>query len=204
MSKKRPNQSNKKTGQNSNRLRIIAGQWRGRKLDFATAPDLRPTPDRVRETLFNWLQGHLRDARCLDLFAGSGALSFEALSRGAKQVTLVENNPQAIKQLRENIQLLQTEKAELYQADAFLYMENLEPNLQPFDLIFLDPPFRQSYLPKLLTSIIEKKLLSPEGLVYLEDEKGRNTDLDIILEQFTVIKEKTAGQVISRLIKFVN
>ena len=202
--------ANSKGRQYTNSLRIIAGQWRGRKLSFATAPGLRPTPDRVRETLFNWLQGHLHDARCLDLFAGSGALAFEALSRGAGHVTLVENNREAANELRENIALLQTDNALLIQADAFQYLDaqcfDGKPQSSPtqaFDLIFLDPPFRKNYLPKLLTSVHEKNLLTKGGVIYLEYENEANPQLEEALEPFEVLKEKKAGQIISQLISLI-
>ena len=198
--KKKPQPPNKQN--NSNTLRIIAGQWRGRKLSFATAPGLRPTPDRVREMLFNWLQGHLVDARGLDLFAGSGALGFEALSRGIAHVTLVENNRAAAANLQENIQLLKTDQAELIPIDAFQYLENLpraEKPHQAFDLIFLDPPYRKNLLPKLVDSIRGKKLLAPNGLLYLEHEKEEV--LEISLKDFELIKEKTTGQVVSKLLR---
>jgi len=207
---KKQKRPNKKGSQNTNTLRIIAGQWRGRKLSFATAPSLRPTPDRVRETLFNWLQGHLHDARCLDLFAGSGALAFEALSRGAAHVTLIESNPEAVEKLRENIQLLQTENALLIPIDAFQYLDTqcldgkpqkpIKPRPQAFDLIFLDPPFRQNYLPKLLTIIHDKDLLTKSGVIYLEYENAANPQLEELLKPFNVLKEKKAGQVVSLLI----
>lgn len=193
--KKPPRQSNpdKRPG-SSNTLRIIAGQWRGRKLSFATAPGLRPTPDRVRETLFNWLQGHLLDARCLDLFAGSGALGFEAVSRGAGHVTLVESHRQATDKLTANIQLLKTDKISVVHQDAFQF---LEAQPEPFDLIFLDPPFRKNYIPNLLEIIRDKGLLSAAGLVYLEHESEE--DMTAALEGYEILKEKSAGQVISRL-----
>lgn len=192
----RSNKANQRNKGNTNHLRIIAGQWRGRKLSFATAPSLRPTPDRVRETLFNWLQGYFHEARCLDLFAGSGALGFEALSRGVEQVTLVENNPQAITKLQENIQLLSVNNAELIATDAFQF---LATNPQPFDLIFLDPPFRKGFLPRVLSIICEQELLTNNGLIYLEHEKEE--DLALILDQFEMVKEKQAGQLTSILMK---
>ena len=203
--RKKQKQPNKKGRQNTNTLRIIAGQWRGRKLSFATAPGLRPTPDRVRETLFNWLQGHLHDAHCLDLFAGSGALAFEALSRGAAYVTLIEKNHDAVQKLRENIQLLQTDSALIIQADAFQYLvEELQnPSPQTYDLIFLDPPFRQNYLPRLLTHIHEESLLTDKGVIYLEYENEINPGLEKILEHFKTVKEKKAGQIVSRLISLI-
>lgn len=212
---KKQKPANRKGRQHTNSLRIIAGQWRGRKLSFATAPGLRPTPDRVRETLFNWLQGHLHDARCLDLFAGSGALAFEALSRGAGHVTLVENNRDAANMLRENIALLQTDNALLIQTDAFQYLytryldaqyldgKSQSSPLQAFDLIFLDPPFRQNYLPGLLTSIHEKDLLTKSGAIYLEYENEANPQLEEALEPFEVLKEQKAGQVVSQLISLI-
>jgi len=184
---------------NTNTLRIIAGQWRGRKLSFATAPGLRPTPDRVRETLFNWLQGYLHEAHCLDLFAGSGALAFEALSRGAAHVTLIEQHPAAIQQLTQNIHLLKTDKATLIQADAFDYLDQ-QP--YPFDIIFLDPPFGKNYLPTLLKQITEKQLLQKNGLVYLEYEQGELPQANP--DHFKTLKEKQAGKVVSRLLSPVS
>ncbi len=192
--KKKPQHPAANHGKNT--LRIIAGQWRGRKLHFATAPGLRPTPDRVRETLFNWLQGHLAEAHCLDLFAGSGALAFEALSRGAAHVTLVEQHPAAIQQLTDTIQQLKTSRATLVHANAFDY---LAQQAQPFDLIFLDPPFGKDYLPLLLKHIEEKKLLHKNGLIYLEYEQGEMPK--DAPERFIGIKEKQAGKVVSKLLR---
>ena len=109
-----------------NQLRIIAGDWRGRKLSFADVEGLRPTPDRVRETLFNWLAPMIRGARCLDLFAGSGALGLEALSRGAAQVVMLDQHPKVIKQLQSNLQALACDRAELKQADALQLRTEIE------------------------------------------------------------------------------
>ncbi len=215
--RKKQKPANKKGRQHTNSLRIIAGQWRGRKLSFATAPGLRPTPDRMRETLFNWLQGHLHEARCLDLFAGSGALAFEALSRGARHVTLVENNRDAVNKLRENIALLLTDKALLIQADAFQYLaaqclgsdiqcfdgKSQRSPAQAFDLVFLDPPFRQNYLPRLLTSVHEKDLLTKSGVIYLEYKNEANPQLEEALKPFEVLKEKKTGQIVSQLVSLI-
>jgi len=190
---RRPLQNNRK---NSNTLRIIAGQWRGRKLDFATAPGLRPTPDRVREMLFNWLQGRLLDARGLDLFAGSGALGFEAISRGMKQITLIESNRDASKYLHANIELLQTDQVHCIQMDAFQFL-NSKP--QAFDIIFLDPPFGKDYLPKLVESIHEHHLLVANGLLYIEHGIEETINIDASVNTLELIKEKTTGQVVSKL-----
>lgn len=182
----------------SNLLRIIGGEWRSRRLSFVDAPHLRPTPDRVRETLFNWLQGHLAGARCLDLFAGSGALGFEALSRGATQVVMVEKHTAAANALRQNIQLLQATGAQLINDDALRYLQR---ETQSFDLIFLDPPFRQDFLPKVLNLINARGLLKAEGLIYLEQEAEAQLDLGPF--GLTIYRQTKAGQVQSLLLSAV-
>ncbi|MCK5726970.1 MAG: 16S rRNA (guanine(966)-N(2))-methyltransferase RsmD [Thiotrichaceae bacterium] len=175
-------------------LRIIAGQWRGRKLHFASVQGLRPTPDRVRETLFNWLQGQLLGRRCLDLFAGSGALGFEAISRGAADLVLVESHREASTYLRENIRRLKAENIDLQAMDAFQYLQQCT---QSFDLIFIDPPFSQHYWTEVLKMIRALKLLNNEALVYIEYPQGE----DMALEGYEVMKQKKAGQVVSCLLK---
>lgn len=156
----------------NNLLRIIGGEWRSRRLPFADVPGLRPTPDRVRETLFNWLQGRTPGSRCLDLFAGSGALGFEALSRGAQDVVMVEKHPAAAAVLRENIALLGAQHATLIHDDAFRYLQR---ETAAFDLVFLDPPFRQNLLGPVLESLFSRSLLKPNGMIYLEQESGADT-----------------------------
>ena len=178
----------------NNTLRIIGGRWRSRKLSFINAPQLRPTPDRVRETLFNWLQGSLSQARCLDLFAGSGALGLEALSRGAAEVLFIEKNRAAAQQLEQNLAILQT-PLNVIQTDALHYLAN---ETIPFDIIFLDPPFRQGFLPKILDIIQENKLLKQNALLYLEHEA--EADYHWQDWQLTLHKETTAGQVKSYLL----
>ena len=190
-------------GEKTNTLRIIAGQWRGRKLSFASAPGLRPTPDRVREMLFNWLQGKLLDARGLDLFAGSGALGFEAVSRGLSHVTLVESHRMAAEQLQSNIARLKTDQVTCIHTDAFQF---LEQQTQAFDIIFLDPPFGKNYLPTLIKTIHTQNLLAENGLLYIEH--GVDESLNVFLASeanspfntMTLIKEKTTGQVVSKLL----
>ena len=179
----------------SNTLRIIGGRWRSRKLNFITAPNLRPTPDRVRETLFNWLQSSIANARCLDLFAGSGALGLEALSRGASCVIFIEKHRAAAKQLEQNLSLLKAENT-LENTDAESYLLKAD---KPFDIIFLDPPFRNNLLPNILNSITEQQLLKANGLVYLEHEKEQSYDWEIW--GLRVLKETKAGQVKSYLLK---
>ncbi len=180
----------------NNLLRIIGGEWRSRRLKFTDVPHLRPTPDRVRETLFNWLQMQIPGARCLDLFAGSGALGLEALSRRAREVVLVEKHPAAAKALRENIQLLGAQNALLVNDDALRYLQR---ETQPFDVIFLDPPFRQDWLEAVLVMIFERTLLKPNGMIYLEQEAEGATDFACFGLQ--IHRETKAGQVRSVLLR---
>ncbi|WP_286719459.1 16S rRNA (guanine(966)-N(2))-methyltransferase RsmD [Thalassolituus sp. UBA2009] len=147
----------------SQQLRIIGGQWRSRRLRFPAVDGLRPTMDRVRETVFNWLQYDVEGARALDAFAGSGALGFEALSRGAKEVIFLEKHPNAALQLRENLEILQARNAQVWAGDALLW---LQQNPEPFDLVFLDPPFGKD----LLQPAINALCLLPGALVYIEHE----------------------------------
>lgn len=148
-----------------NRVRIIGGEWRSRQLQFPDAADLRPTPDSVRETLFNWLGQRLDGQTCLDLFAGSGALGFEALSRGAAQVVMVEKSKRVLDALRANATLLKAQNCELVCADALKF---LAQDKRQFDVIFLDPPYRHEMLPKLLPLLLDH--LAEDGVVYAEDD----------------------------------
>ncbi|WP_020559406.1 16S rRNA (guanine(966)-N(2))-methyltransferase RsmD [Thiofilum flexile] len=179
-----------KTHAGAHQLRIIAGQWRSRRLPILALEGLRPTPDRVRETLFNWLQFSVREARCLDLFAGSGALGLEALSRGAAEVVLVEKHPKAALTLQNNVNTLKTSQAYVLNQDAISY---LEQDTNPFDIIFLDPPFHQAWLPKILDLIEQKQLLKPNGYIYLEYE--RELVLDLNHWHLAMHRELNAGQV---------
>ncbi|HPQ94585.1 MAG TPA: 16S rRNA (guanine(966)-N(2))-methyltransferase RsmD [Thiolinea sp.] len=175
-------------------MRIIGGQWRSRRLPVAAVPGLRPTPDRVRETLFNWLQNHIAGVRCLDLFAGSGALGFEALSRGAAQVTLVEQHPAAFRQLQANARSLQAQGLELLQRDALQWLMQAD---QHFDLVFLDPPFSKGLLVPVLDRIQEHGLLAADGMIYLEHEAG--LALEPLHWGFEWHRQTGAGQVVSGL-----
>ncbi len=149
-----------------NKVRIIGGQWRSRIITFPGNPDLRPTPDRVRETVFNWLGQDLSGKTCLDLFAGSGALGFEAASRWAAQVVLVESSPKVLKGLHASSQELAAEQIELVAMDALKF---IAVDRRRFNVIFLDPPYRLDLLPELLSLLPAH--LAEEGLVYREGEK---------------------------------
>jgi 16S rRNA (guanine966-N2)-methyltransferase len=178
-----------------NQLRIIGGKWRGRKLSFVESQGLRPTLDRVRETLFNWLQPVIYNSRCLDLYSGSGALGFEALSRGALQVTMVDNNRQVYKQLNLNLQLLGCENANTKCMDAIAFLSK-QPIARPADtkyqIVFLDPPFNQNLLDKCCQQLEQQQLLAENSYIYIEAEK--NLMLTNIPENWHKTKEKKAGQ----------
>jgi len=183
--------------QTANRLRIIGGQWRGRKLSFPDSQGLRPTPDRVRETLFNWLGADIAGARCLDLFAGSGALGLEALSRGAAAVDFVDAAAEVCRQLRSNLQTLQTTQT-LYAATAIAQLEAYGAKQQPpFDIVFLDPPFGQQMLAPCMALLDQYQLLREGSWVYIES--GRGEVLPPAPSHWQLHREKTAGQVSYRL-----
>jgi 16S rRNA (guanine966-N2)-methyltransferase len=171
-------------------VRIIGGEWRGRKLNFPEIEGLRPTPDRVRETLFNWLQGYLPGARCLDLFSGSGALGIEALSRGAASVTFVDQATEVVSQLRSNINLLKAQNAEIIAASALDWLDRRQPDQEPrYDLVFMDPPFNKG--------LERRSLLREEAMIYIETEKS--LALDTLPANWVLHREKAAGQVAYRL-----
>jgi len=178
----------------SHPLRIIGGQWRGRKLTFPAVDGLRPTGDRIRETLFNWLAPFLPGAHCLDLFAGSGALGFEALSRGADEALLLERDPSAAAQLRENLKTLKTTAGEVIQADSIEWL-NTAP-ATPFDVVFVDPPFQHNLWQVSIDRLAEGGWLTPDAAVYIESEP----DIPIIVpEHWHLHRDKTSGQVRYRL-----
>jgi 16S rRNA (guanine966-N2)-methyltransferase len=172
------------------RLRLIGGRWRGRRLPIPDQPGLRPSPDRVRETLFNWLAPVLPGARCLDLFAGSGALGLEAASRGASRVVLIERNDQVARQLRANCQTLDAHNVEVVQADALTWLAGTP---QPFDLLFLDPPFAEGLLAPACRRLAERGWLAPGARVYLES--ADRTGFPPLPASWELIRERTAGQV---------
>jgi 16S rRNA (guanine966-N2)-methyltransferase len=173
------------------RLRIVAGKWRSRLLEIADVPGLRPTSERIRETLFNWLAPSIEGARCLDLFAGTGALGFEALSRGATSVVFVENSRRAIRAIEESTKILGATAAVVHESDAEDYVRTAAH--ASFDIIFLDPPFADDRLESLCRQIDELGILAAGGKVYLEQDRARpETRLPV---RWRVLKNKTAGNV---------
>ena len=175
---------------NSNSLRIIGGEWRSRKLQFIDSPKIRPTPDRVRETLFNWLANKIKGANCLDLFAGSGALGFESISRGAKHALLIENDEKIIAKLIQQKELFQAENITIKLQNALKF---LQQGQQQFDVIFLDPPYASPLLEQTLPLVIEKQILSPHGCLYIETSSMQETLPD--LNTLKCVREKIAGEV---------
>lgn len=175
-------------------IQIIGGLYRGKKIQFPDIEGLRPTPNRVRETLFNWLMQPIKNARCLDAFAGSGALGLEAFSRGAAQVDFIEQSPVAHAQLHKILAQFNSPKLKLIKDDTLGYLN--KPSAQ-FDLIFLDPPFEKNYIPPCLTAIIQNNFLAPDGLVYIESSHPVDIDEKI----WETLKLKRAGQVHYGLIK---
>lgn len=149
----------------ANTLRIIGGEWRGRRIRFPAVEGIRPTPDRVRETLFNWLATVVRGSRCLDLFAGSGALGLEALSRGAAAVTFVERDRAAASGLRATAELLAPDRANVVQADAMTWLAR---DTTPFDIVFLDPPFDSDLLAGTLGALESRGRLAADAWIYVE------------------------------------
>jgi 16S rRNA (guanine966-N2)-methyltransferase len=177
------------SGRNS--VRIIAGAWRGRRVHFPDLPALRPTPDRVRETLFNWLQHSIAGARCLDLFAGSGALGLEALSRGASEVVFVEQFPAAARTLQEQLVRLGGEsKARVMEMGAARF---LRTPAKAFDIVFLDPPFGTNALAEYVPMLDSEPWLAAGSLVYLENE--RSAGVPSLPAHWELLKSKSAGEV---------
>ena len=175
-----------------NTLRIIGGEYRGRRMPFANIPGLRPTADRVRETLFNWLQGEVTGRRVLDLFAGSGALGIEALSRGAAEVVLVEKAYPAVQQLRKNLEGLKAlEHSCVEPMDALAYLQTVQKPF--FDIVFLDPPFADSLLPETCAALQASGCLTARAWVYLEQSVSQDwPDLPVTWQ---IYRESQAGQV---------
>lgn len=177
-------------------LRIIGGQWKRTKLTFPLLEGVRPTPSRVRETLFNWLQQDIANARCLDLFAGSGALGFEALSRGAEHVQFVDSSAEICRTIKANVSRLYAEaNAEVHQADALMFAHKAQP--KPVDIVFCDPPFNKGLVPELLKHLEDSNIIADDGLIYVETEAALK-DLSAP-QEWQCLKEKKAGDVIYRL-----
>ncbi|MBW4966900.1 MULTISPECIES: 16S rRNA (guanine(966)-N(2))-methyltransferase RsmD [unclassified Pseudoalteromonas] len=177
-------------------IRVISGQFRGRKLPVKDVQGLRPTTDRIKETVFNWLMQDTRDANVLDCFAGSGGLGFEALSRFASNATFLELDPSAAKQLEQNISTLKLINAQVKHTNSLSFLEQKNINT-PFDLVFVDPPFRKNLAQTSCNLLEINNWLNEDALIYVEVESDLNTFN--IPTNWLLIKEKKSGQVFSRL-----
>jgi 16S rRNA (guanine966-N2)-methyltransferase len=192
-------QKSKARGLPPGRLRIVAGKWRSRLLPVADVPGLRPTPERVRETLFNWLAPVIEGARCLDLYAGTGALGIEALSRGAASVEFVENSRLAVSTLRDSIELLGATSSPVHEADAQVFLKS--DCRSSFNVIFLDPPFATDSYEELCRLLAGHGWLAKGAQVYLE--QSSNQQIPALPDGWELLKEKTAGNVRYSLIRTV-
>ena len=173
------------------RLRIVAGNWRSRLLEIADVPGLRPTSARIRETLFNWLTPRLAGARCLDLFAGTGVLGLEALSRGATSCVFVENSARAVATLRANVAALEATDASVHAMDALNFLQ--QSGDQQFDIVFLDPPFATELQPGLCRLLQAGPMLADHARVYIEEDRARPAFE--LPEDWQVLKTRNAGNV---------
>ena len=173
------------------RLRIVAGKWRSRLVPVVDVPGLRPTSARIRETLFNWLAPNIEGSRCLDLFAGTGALGLEALSRGARSVVFVEQSPEACNSLRSSMRLLDAAGGLLVQADARRYLA--AGDLPQFDIVFLDPPFADNLIADLCRLLQKCGCLASKARIYIEQDRA--VQPATLPDGWTTIHEKTAGNV---------
>jgi 16S rRNA (guanine966-N2)-methyltransferase len=189
-------QHNKKSSMGN--IRIIAGKHKGRKLPVLMAEGLRPTTDRVKETVFNWLMPYIHNANCLDCFAGAGSLGFEALSRGASQVTLIELNSSAAKQLQTNKQLLQANNLIIINTNSLDFLTSTDKTL--YDLVFIDPPFRENLVTQ-TAELLNDGWLANQALIYVEMEINSSQQLP---KNWQLLKEKFAGQVTYRLFQYTS
>jgi 16S rRNA (guanine966-N2)-methyltransferase len=179
----------------ASQLRIIGGQWRGRRLSFRVAQGLRPTTDRVRETLFNWLQGVIHDARCVDLFAGSGALGLEALSRGAASCDFVDASSAATSQIAAHLDTLGAlERGHCHTLSAQSFLTGAQ---RSYDLVFIDPPFGSALVEPSCALLAAGGLVAPGARVYIE--MGTNEPAPLVPADWTLLRDKTAGGVAYRL-----
>lgn len=195
MSKSSPSVKPKPHPGSRNSFRIIAGKWRGRRLDFPEATTVRPTGDRVRETLFNWLQPYVAGAQVLDLFAGSGALGLEALSRAAAAATFVEQDVRLAKALKQHVAALDTEAAVVVAA----LPDWLQTQNRSWDLVFLDPPYPANLWSKCLTALAAGRL-ADGALVYTEH--ATSAPALVLPAEFSLVKERSAGQVHFMLLRY--
>jgi 16S rRNA (guanine966-N2)-methyltransferase len=179
-------------GSSARTLRIIGGTWRGRRLRFPAASDIRPTPDRVRETLFNWLAARVPGATCLDLFAGSGALGLEALSRGAAHSTFIEHDPSAAREIAARLEEWGATGAAVENIDARRFLERAP--MHPFDIVFLDPPFASTLLDETAGRLEQGGWLASAALIYIECP-GELAPQAALPRNWTPLRAKRAGEV---------
>lgn len=193
---KKPTQKSTKS---VNQVRIIGGQHKRRLLTFVDAQGLRPTPDRLKETLFNWLTGYLTDAKILDACAGSGALGFEAVSRGAKTATLIEPNLAQAQMLKQNAKLLRlSDKLTIVSTDAISALNTMH---DAFDIIFIDPPYALNLWQPILKNLLDNALIHADSKIYLEADKPLHSILDDDTSaKFTLIKSTKVGQAMAYLL----
>ena len=184
---------------NRGKVRITSGEWKNRNLEVPDIDGLRPTSERVRETLFNWLMPSIHKSVCLDLFAGSGSLGFEALSRGARHCTFVEKSKLAFRQIKTTRTILNAVNSEAHNCDAIDFLSSVHNH--NFNLVFLDPPFSDDYLISSIESIHEYQLVSRGGYIYIEFNK--NNDLFDLPDNWSVIRKKIYGNVCFILIEVV-
>ncbi|NNE38883.1 MAG: 16S rRNA (guanine(966)-N(2))-methyltransferase RsmD [Gammaproteobacteria bacterium] len=175
------------------KVRLIAGKWRSRKLGVLNVDDLRPTPDRARETLFNWLSPYIEGADCLDLFAGTGALGFEALSRGASSVVMVEHNKDIVNNIMAQAKMFEATGLEVVFNDALTWLDSCQ---KAFDIVFIDPPYHANLLERSLEKLLACGCVNNTTLIYVESDK----EINIENEQLEMIKSGNAGKVIFKLI----
>jgi 16S rRNA (guanine966-N2)-methyltransferase len=190
----KPERPSPKPTQN-NQLRIIAGLWRGRKLSFPDVDGLRPTGDRIRETLFNWLAPEIQGARCLDLFAGSGALGIEALSRGAETSVLVERDTKAAAQLKANLEILKAEQGRVVNVDALGFLQKGNTDA-PYHIVFIDPPFQLNLWQSVIDALEAGNWLADNATIYIES--GRDDEYQPPIN-WQLHRDKHAGAVSYRL-----
>ena len=176
-------------------IRLISGKWRGKKLPVKDKEGLRPTTDRTKETLFNWLMHDVRDADCLDCFSGSGSLAFEALSRFAKNALLLERDKQVAQQLRENLKTLKIDNATVVETDSINYLQ--QTAAQQFDIVFVDPPFNKGLVSPCCHALEENGYLTPQALIYIEMEV-QSSAIELP-SSWQLLKEKNTGQVAYQL-----
>lgn len=181
----------------SSELRIIGGQYRSRKIIFEAEAGLRPTHNRIRETVFNWLQAVIENSCCLDVFAGSGAMGFEALSRGAKTVVFCDISKNVIHHLKQNAEQLNIVNADFYQCD---FVSKNPVSEQQFDVVFLDPPFQKNLLIKTCELLEERNLLKTNALVYCEFQKG-SVDITQFPKNWVVKKQQETQTIVYMLLE---